>query len=60
MIATIIRCNPGQQRGGLRGYTVTQIHDGARTRIDVIARNGRDAVTAVRAMATQPIRLVAA
>lgn len=60
MIATIIRCNPGQHRGALRGYTVTQIRDGARTSIDVIARNGRDAVNAVRALAAQPSRPVAA
>ena len=59
MITTIIKCNPGQQRGRLRGYTITQIRDGVRTSIDVIALNGRAAVDAIRAIADNTTRVAA-
>lgn len=57
----IIKCNPGQHRGKLRGYTITQIAGGMRVSIPVIALNGRAAVDAVRAMTTAtPSQQVAA
>ena len=51
MITTIIKFRPGESRGKLRGYTITQIRDGVRTSVDVIAINGRAALDAVRAIA---------
>ena len=48
MITTIIKCKPGAGRGKLRGYTITQVRDGVRTSIDVIAANGRAAIDAIR------------
>lgn len=60
MLTTIIKCNPGQQHGRLRGYTITQVVEGKRVSLDVIALNGRAALDAVRAMASNTQRQVAA
>lgn len=59
MITTIIKHNPGQSRGKLRTYTITQVRDGARTSIDVIALNGRAALDAVRAIASNTQQVAA-
>jgi hypothetical protein len=45
----IVKCNPAQHRGALRGYTVTTISAGQRRTYDLIARNGKEAVELVRA-----------
>jgi hypothetical protein len=44
----IIKPRPGDNRGRLRGYTVTQIANGKRRVLDVMALNGREAVELVR------------
>jgi hypothetical protein len=48
MITTIIKCQPGEHRGRLRGYTITTIRDGVRSTYAVIALNGRQALDAAR------------
>lgn len=52
MLTTIIRCNHCAHRGALRSYTITQIHGAQRVTMNVIARNGREAVATLRAMDT--------
>lgn len=47
---TVIRCNPGQQRGKLRGYTITQVCAGVRKVYEVIALNGKQAIECVKNM----------
>lgn len=52
MLTTIIRCNPCAHRGALRGYTITQVSGAQRVTLDVIAKNGREAIATLRAMDT--------
>ena len=47
-MTTIIKCNPGEHRGRLRGYTITTIRDGVRSTYAVIALNGRQALESAR------------
>lgn len=60
MQTTIIKCNPGEHRGRLRGYTITVIRDGQRTPINVIAKTGRDAMERVRYLLGDACHKVAA
>ena len=48
MQTTIIKCNPGEHRGRLHGYTITTIRDGVRFSYAVIALNGRAALESAR------------
>jgi hypothetical protein len=45
---TIIKCNPGQRRGVLRGFTITQVYPDHRDVYAVIAKTGIEAINNVR------------
>ena len=56
MLTTIVKCKPGQRRGALRGYEITQITPGHREVFAVIAKNGIEAINAVRGLAEMRAR----
>ena len=47
---TIIKCNPGQRRGSLRGYTITQIWADHRETYAIVAKTGIEAINNVRSL----------
>lgn len=50
---TIIKCNPGQHRGMLRGFTITQRFADHSDVYSIIATSGRKAIEQMRGMAEQ-------
>lgn len=60
MQTTIIKCNPGEHRGELRGYTITVIRDGQTKTLNIIAKTGRDAIDRMRYLLGETCSKVAA
>ena len=53
MITTLIKHLPSQRHGRLHGYRITQIINGRRSTLDVLALNGRAALDLVRQTGSQ-------
>jgi hypothetical protein len=50
---TIVRCNPGQHRGTLRGFTITQRWQDHADVYSIIATSGRKAIEQMRGLIEQ-------